>query len=327
MLFALALIPVAALLIFIYFMDKHEKEPIPFLIGLFCAGMGTCIPAMIPEFIGQTILDAVFPDSMFKAWILALIVVGPSEELVKFAALRLITWKNKHFNYSYDAIVYSVFVGLGFAAFENVGYCLQYGIGTAILRMFTAVPGHACYAVFMGYFYSRAKYAALRGQKGARAKYMWLSVIVPIVTHGIYDGIIFAARDSNYDLIVGLGSLLWIVYVIAMFTVSAVLVAKASKNDFCIVTVPGPGNVQTIYRPQIAGTWTCSCGITNNFNYCSACGKPRPMVKTTWYCPECGTLSSYNFCGNCGCKKPDYAPAAGVSAPQAPVSQAPAPQA
>ena len=42
MLFALALIPVIALLVFIYLKDKKEKEPIGLLIGLFFAGMGTC---------------------------------------------------------------------------------------------------------------------------------------------------------------------------------------------------------------------------------------------------------------------------------------------
>ena len=80
-----------------------------------------------------------------------------------------------------------------------------------------------------------------------------------------------------------------------------ICVIKAAKNDFCIVTLPN--NVQTIYRPQVAGNWTCSCGIVNYFNYCSACGKPRPMINTTWNCPKCGTLCTYNFCGNCGTPK------------------------
>ena len=43
MLFALAIIPVIALLIFIYVKDKNEKEPIGLLIGIFFAGLATCI--------------------------------------------------------------------------------------------------------------------------------------------------------------------------------------------------------------------------------------------------------------------------------------------
>ena len=164
----LALIPVIALLIFIYLKDKNEKEPIGFLIGLFFAGMGTIITAVIAEFIGDAILELILPYTpVLKAILLALIVVGPAEELGKYAVLRLITWKNKNFNYSYDAIVYAVFVSLGFACLENVGYVFQNGIGTALLRMFTSVPGHASFAVFMGFFYSKAKYEAVRGNKSA----------------------------------------------------------------------------------------------------------------------------------------------------------------
>ncbi|MBQ7274457.1 MAG: PrsW family intramembrane metalloprotease [Clostridiales bacterium] len=317
MLFALALIPVIALLIFIYVRDKKEKEPIGLLIGLFFAGMGTCFTAMILEFIGEALLNAIFYyESMIKSFIFALCIVGPAEELGKYAVLRLITWKNKNFNYSYDAIVYAVFVSLGFACFENVGYCFMYGLGTALLRMFTAVPGHACFAVFMGFFYSKAKQAQLRGKKGEYAKFNALTLLVPIIGHGLYDGIIMSASASDYEIVMGLGALLWLGYVIVMFTISGIMVFKASKNDYCIVTVPAPvpgaAAVQTIYRPQVAGTWTCSCGITNNFNFCSACGKPRPMINTPWYCPECGTLSSFNFCGNCGCAKPKNAPVPGV---------------
>ena len=100
MLFALALIPVIGLLIFIYVRDKREKEPMGLLIGLFFAGVGTAIPAIILEAIGELILEAAIPyESAIKAVLLAMIVVGPAEEMGKYTVLRLITWKNKNFNY------------------------------------------------------------------------------------------------------------------------------------------------------------------------------------------------------------------------------------
>ena len=80
MLFALALIPVAGLLIFIYFNDRKEKEPFGLLIALFFAGMGTTVTAIIAEFIGDLILDLIFPyDSIFKGVLSAMLVVGPAE--------------------------------------------------------------------------------------------------------------------------------------------------------------------------------------------------------------------------------------------------------
>ncbi|MBR1797744.1 MAG: PrsW family intramembrane metalloprotease [Clostridiales bacterium] len=302
MLFALALIPVIALLIFIYVNDKKEKEPIGLLLGLFFAGMGTVITAVIAEAIGQFVLDLIFPyESVLKVSLFALIIVGPAEELGKYMVLRLITWNNKNYNYSYDAIVYSVFVSLGFACIENVGYVFSYGIGTAFLRMFTAVPGHACFAVFMGFFYSKAKYAKLTNNKKAYSRYNTLTILVPIIGHGIYDAIVFAARQSDVALLTGLGVIVWIGYVIAMFVISFILILRSAKNDFCIVTLTD--KVQTVYKPRVIGSWTCSCGTVNNFNFCSQCGKQRPMVNN-WNCPKCGTLSTFNFCGNCGCPRP-----------------------
>ena len=199
MLYALALIPVVGLLIFIYFNDKKEKEPFGLLVGLFFAGMGTIVTAIIAELVGGLILGAVFPANTVIGGVLdAMLIVAPAEELGKFLVLRLITWKNKNFNYNYDAIVYAVFVSLGFAAFENITYVFSSGIGTAFLRMFTAVPGHACFAVFMGFFYSKAKYASLTGKKGACTGFTALAMVIPIVIHGVYDAILMGGGSSEY---------------------------------------------------------------------------------------------------------------------------------
>ncbi|MBR3082670.1 MAG: PrsW family intramembrane metalloprotease [Clostridiales bacterium] len=307
MLFVLALIPVIGLLLFIYFNDKKEKEPFGFLIALFFLGMATVVTAIIGEFAGGAILNVIFSEkSVLKQIIDAIFVVAVCEEIGKFLVLWLFTWKNKNFNYSYDAIVYAVFVSLGFACLENVVYVFSNGVGTAIARMLTAVPGHACFAVFMGFFYSKAKYASLTKKKSASARNILLAMIVPILVHGVYDAILMAGRVMEDDVTV-LAVLLWIGLVIAMFVVCFILVFKSSRNDFCIITLPE--QVQTVYRPSIVGNWTCTCGSINRMNFCPKCGKQRTFV-TTWYCPKCGSPSSLNFCGNCGCPKPAYQPQA-----------------
>mgnify|MGYP002514454572 CR=1 FL=1 len=56
-------------------------------------------------------------------------------------------------------IVYSVFVSLGFACFENILYVFaNQSIAVGISRGILSVPGHACDAVFMGYYLSMAKF-------------------------------------------------------------------------------------------------------------------------------------------------------------------------
>ena len=306
MLFALALIPVIGLLIFIYFNDKKEKEPIWLLLLLFGVGAASVVSAIVLELIGGLILGAVFPtDSVIKGTLDAMLIVAPAEELGKFIVLRSITWKNKHFNYSYDAIVYAVFVSLGFAALENITYVFGSGVGTAFLRMFTAVPGHACFGVFMGFFYSKAKYASLTNKKGACTGFTALAILLPIIIHGIYDAILMGGGSSDEAILSGLSLILWIGFVIALFVVSIIFVIKSSRNDFSIISLPVEGGavIQTIYRPAIVGGWTCSCGSVNQLNFCPKCGKQRPM-STTWYCPVCATPSAFNFCGHCGCPRP-----------------------
>jgi RsiW-degrading membrane proteinase PrsW (M82 family) len=315
LLFILALIPVIGLILFIYFNDKKEKEPFGLLVALFFAGMSTVVSAVLLETAGIFILDLITPTetTILGAILSATMVVAPAEEMGKFLILRIFTWKNRHFNYSYDAIVYAVFISLGFAALENISYVSDYGLLTAIIRMLTAVPGHACYGVFMGFFYSKAKYAVLTNKKGKCALHFLLSIFVPVITHGIYDAILMAGEASGENLLTGISFILWIFYVTALFIVSFIIVFKSSRNDYCIVTLPGeaaqagqaaqPVPVQVVYRPAVAGSWTCSCGAENNLNFCFKCGKQRSF-SYTWTCPRCGSLSAYNFCGNCGTPRP-----------------------
>jgi len=51
---------------------------------------------------------------------------------------------------------------------------------------------------------------------------------------------------------------------------------------------------------QATGGWACECGTGGNTgNFCSNCGKPKP-VPAGWTC-ECGQVNtSGNFCSNCG---------------------------
>lgn len=84
--------------------------------------------------------------------LLYFVVVALSEEGFKYLLLKKRTWYSSEFNCQFDGVVYAVFVALGFALWENISYVLMYGLGTAAVRAVTAVPGHACFGVFMGRF-------------------------------------------------------------------------------------------------------------------------------------------------------------------------------
>ncbi|MBR4241816.1 MAG: SPFH domain-containing protein, partial [Eubacterium sp.] len=50
---------------------------------------------------------------------------------------------------------------------------------------------------------------------------------------------------------------------------------------------------------QTASGWKCECGAENSGNFCTNCGKPKP-VSDRWFCSECGTENHGKFCTNCG---------------------------
>lgn len=275
MLFSLAIIPSIVLLVYIYKKDKREKEPLSLLLSCFLFGILTIIPALIMEELISVVEDSIFtPGSVIYAIFDGFIVAALSEELFKYLALKFKTWKSKEFNCTFDGIVYAVFVSLGFATLENIMYVDD--ISIAITRMLTAVPGHACNAVFMGYFYSKAKKASLENNILLEKKYKKLTLLVPILFHGAYDCLISFDEDVAGEAITVLGVLLWLAFIIVEFIWAFTLVNRASKNDSLLVieAVESTNEPQPIYMFK-KGVWICSCENINDGNFCTACGTSR----------------------------------------------------
>ena len=138
-----ALLP--ALLLFLYIWKKDaQPEPFKWLFRALIAGVIICIPVACVE---NVILHWLFvggePTTLFGTTIEAFCVAAIPEETAKLIALWLVLRKNPYFDEHFDAIVYAVCVGLGFAAIENVAYVISSGEGwatVAIMRALLAVP-------------------------------------------------------------------------------------------------------------------------------------------------------------------------------------------
>lgn len=185
-LLALALAPGVAIGLYIYLKDHHEREPIGLLIKAFCAG---AISVLITLAI-NTRLNTWIPideNNLTEQAVHAFIIVALVEELSKFIFVRFLFYRNANFNEPFDGIVYSVMVGMGFATFENLFYAFDSGVGTVLLRMFTAVPAHASFAILMGYFMGKAKFEHRKGH------YAIYALAVATLLHGIYDYFLFIA--------------------------------------------------------------------------------------------------------------------------------------
>ncbi len=160
-------------------------------------------------------------ESPIYLFILYFGIVAFSEEGAKYLFLKIRTWKNPEFNCRYDGIVYAIFVSLGFALWENISYVMHYGFSTALVRAVTAIPGHACFGVFMGIFYGIAKAEERGGNESRSATNRTLALIVPALLHGAYDYIASADVSPWY----------FVVFVAGLFLTSFVLVGRNSRKD------------------------------------------------------------------------------------------------
>ena len=201
---AAAIIPAVILLFEIYKYDRLEKESGGLLRSLVLKGIVATALAVVTEKIGIAILGRLFPDGSFIYYVILMyFVVGLSEEGFKYLLLRVTTWNSTEFNCRFDGVVYAVFVALGFALWENISYVFSYGLGTALVRAVTAVPGHACFGVFMGTWYGLAKKQQLWGQEDLSVVSRTVAVVLPVLIHGTYD--LLATMGNTWIFILFIG--------------------------------------------------------------------------------------------------------------------------
>ena len=221
-LIAAAVIPAVVLMVKVYKSDRLEAESPALLWSLLKCGVLAALLALVEERILCALLDSALEEnSRIYGILLYFVVVAVSEESSKYLMLRRGSWNNPEFNCQYDGVVYAVFVALGFAVWENISYVLHYGFGVALVRAVTAIPGHACFGVFMGVFYGLAKKYENSGVLDTARIYRILAVLIPVTLHGAYD---YIATYSGPQWV-------FIAYIALLFIASYRLVAKSSKED------------------------------------------------------------------------------------------------
>jgi len=184
-LLTLAVIPGIAIGLFIYIKDKHEPEPIKLLFLSFVYGalsFGINLAIGLP----LSSLFSIEEKNLEEQALHAFAVVAFLEELSKFLFIRGVLYKNKNFNEPLDGIVYAVMVGMGFATTENILYVWNGDGGTALIRMFSAIPAHAMFAVLMGYLLGKAKFTHRK-----ELYYSIVALAVATLFHGVYDYFLF----------------------------------------------------------------------------------------------------------------------------------------
>lgn len=185
-----ALLPIVILIYYIYHKDKKSPEPTgqlvkAFLFGVLSVPLSFCMSIPLRQIGAYPAEATTISESISTAFFGAAI----PEEIAKLFMLWLFLRKNRYFDEKMDGIVYAVCVSLGFAALENIMYLfsnVETFLSVGIARAIFAVPGHFCFGILMGYYYSFAKFYPKAPEKNKV-----LILVAPIIVHGLYDSILF----------------------------------------------------------------------------------------------------------------------------------------
>lgn len=227
----LAVLPIFLLLVFVYTKD-HTREPIKLLSGLFVLGILSCalvllitmVISYLFPFLGANLLD----EGFLGVFIYSFFRVALLEELCKWIMLYFGGYKNKEFDETFDIIVYSVFVSLGFAFLENIVFILFSGnIESLILRAIISVPGHACFGIFMGYYLSIARQYNKKKDRNKKIENIILSIIIPVSVHGLFD---FCLMGKLKILLVVFWMFIVFVYILSIYRLK---VAREDNKKIC----------------------------------------------------------------------------------------------
>ncbi len=195
----LATILPSILIILIFVFSDKFREPKFEIIKVFFYGILITIPAyFLNTYFGEALEKTELSDALINSFLTA----APVEEGLKLSVLYFLVYKMKDFNEPMDGIVYGVCASLGFATLENFYYVYLLAdyfntssISLAIVRAFSAVPAHAVFGLFMGYFFM--KYSFIK--KGDN---LLLAFIVPFVLHGSYNFFIYNTPVIGFAVII-----------------------------------------------------------------------------------------------------------------------------
>lgn len=256
--------------------DVYRPGPRRLLAFTFFLGMLSVVPAGLLEWLlvdEETISQGA---SIATAATTMLLVVGPVEELSKFAAVRLGPYRSLYFDEPMDGLVYAAAASLGFASAENFAYILQYGPAVMLARAPLSTLAHAVFGSIWGYA------LGLQVQrKGGGVPLLAAGLGVAAVAHGLFN----VAAISNMVLL-------------ALGLIVAGAVWTAGRFDWAQRISPFRYR-QNYPRVQCRA---CLGQVRVTSRYCRFCGAPAGPAHEALFCGCCGARNrpDASYCTQCG---------------------------
>lgn len=188
------IVPMLIYPLFLYWMDRYEKEPLLLIGAAFLWGF---VPAALLSLISQLLLGVpflLFDSSGALGNMVTGVAVAPlTEEFFKGLAVLAIYnfWRNE-FDGVFDGIIYGGLVGFGFAAVENVLYFIDADSTVIVLRTVAFGLNHAFYTSLTGIGFGVARHTR---QVGVRFAAPLLGFAAAIAAHGLHNLTVTFAGD------------------------------------------------------------------------------------------------------------------------------------
>jgi RsiW-degrading membrane proteinase PrsW (M82 family) len=184
-----AVIPMIIYLIFIWRLDKYEREP---FIKVFSHFLWGAIGSIFFAIIFSTVLSsstALFINSESALSLISTVLIAPFvEEIVKSSYLFR-TYKKNYFDNITDGLVYGGAIGLGFGMTENLFYFITYNnsfsqwIYVVIIRSIFSAVMHAIATATVGAFLAKTKFT-LSSQKN---NFPIIGLILAMLFHATWN--------------------------------------------------------------------------------------------------------------------------------------------
>jgi RsiW-degrading membrane proteinase PrsW (M82 family) len=188
---ASAVVP-SLLLVWYFHARDLNREPAKVVWATFGLGVAIVVPVLLCAWPLASLLRGV-GDPALRGVLDAILTAAIPEEAWKLVVVLGFSARHKEFDEPMDGIVYGAIASLGFATLENVLYVAGGGLGIAVLRALTAVPGHAFMGAIMGWFVARAKF----GDPAERGTNLLLAYVVPMGLHAAYDAPLLAMQQCG----------------------------------------------------------------------------------------------------------------------------------
>ncbi len=217
-----ATVPMLAFLMIIWWMDRHDREPLWLFGGTFLWGaIGAVFLALIGSVLVMTPLTWILGETLadqYSAVIVAPLAEEPVKALVLFALLL-----SRHFDNASDGFVYGAAAGLGFGMTENLLYFLQVAssgdavswVQTVVIRTFFSAVMHACATSWVG---AALGWARFRG-------WGWMLAALPVgfggamAIHATWNGLLTLDAIFETEVFTAVNLLLFPLEALVLFGV------------------------------------------------------------------------------------------------------------